>query len=174
MCCFLSLSSVWLLFILFHVSDAILIFSYSLSGNKGLCGVPSLPECPLLSSGGKIAIGISSLVLFCILLLAVYICCIRRGRYDYDFGIPPELMGKHIFYSYLPNEHFPILLYFAYLIEGTLFSCRMTTQHLLPGSVISWSYVTFIDVFLEPSFDTMTLTSHIVNLSTCSTLRKEE
>ncbi|XP_058194338.1 receptor-like protein 4 [Rhododendron vialii] len=64
-----------------------------LSGNKGLCGVPSLPECPLLSTGGKIAVGISSLVLFCILLLAVYICCIRRGRYDYDFGIPPELMA---------------------------------------------------------------------------------
>ncbi|KAI8527627.1 hypothetical protein RHMOL_Rhmol12G0090100 [Rhododendron molle] len=62
-------------------------------GISSLCGVPSLPECPLLSTGGKIAVGISSLVLFCILLLAVYICCIRRGRYDYDFGIPPELMA---------------------------------------------------------------------------------
>ncbi|KAA8532740.1 hypothetical protein F0562_032773 [Nyssa sinensis] len=36
-----------------------------LSGNKGLCGVPSLPDCPLfwenggLSTGGKIAIGVA-------------------------------------------------------------------------------------------------------------------
>lgn len=70
-----------------------------LSGNKGLCGVPSLPDCPLfwrnggLSTGGKIAIGISCLVIFCVLLLIVYICCIRRGRNDYDFGLPQELMS---------------------------------------------------------------------------------
>ncbi|KAL7001232.1 hypothetical protein U1Q18_002384 [Sarracenia purpurea var. burkii] len=70
-----------------------------LSGNKGLCGVPSLPECPLfwghhgLSTGGKVAIGISSLVMFCIILLVIYICCIRRGPNDYDFGLPPELMA---------------------------------------------------------------------------------
>jgi len=70
-----------------------------LSGNKGLCGVPSLPDCPLfwgsngLSTGGKIAIGISSLILFCMLSLAVYVCCIRRRRYDYDFSLPQELMA---------------------------------------------------------------------------------
>ncbi|TXG56795.1 hypothetical protein EZV62_018108 [Acer yangbiense] len=70
-----------------------------LSGNKGLCGVPSLPSCPLfwdnggLSTGGKIAIGISCLVILCALLLVIYMCCIRRGRNDYDFGLPHDLMS---------------------------------------------------------------------------------
>ncbi|KAK6931459.1 Malectin-like domain [Dillenia turbinata] len=70
-----------------------------LSANKGLCGVPSLPPCPTfwkngqLSSGGKIAIGLSCAVIFSVLLLVVYIYCIRRGRNDYDFGLPHELMS---------------------------------------------------------------------------------
>ncbi|KAK3222611.1 hypothetical protein Dsin_009636 [Dipteronia sinensis] len=70
-----------------------------LFGNKGLCGVPSLPSCPLfwdnggLSTGGKIAIGISCLVILCALLLVIYMCCIRRGRNDYDFGLPHDLMS---------------------------------------------------------------------------------
>ncbi|KAM7487596.1 hypothetical protein LguiB_025080 [Lonicera macranthoides] len=70
-----------------------------LSGNKGLCGVPSLPNCPMfwgnggLSTRGKIAIGLSCLIVFCVLLLVIYICCIRRGRNDYDFGLPQELMS---------------------------------------------------------------------------------
>ncbi|XP_030546229.1 receptor-like protein 4 [Rhodamnia argentea] len=70
-----------------------------LSGNKGLCGVPSLPACPLfwengaLSTGGKIGIAISCLVVLSVLLLVVYICCIRRGRHDYDFALPHELMS---------------------------------------------------------------------------------
>ncbi|PSR91199.1 Receptor-like protein kinase [Actinidia chinensis var. chinensis] len=70
-----------------------------LSNNKGLCGVPSLPDCPLfwgsngLSTRGKIAIGIASLVVFCIVLSVIYICCIRRGPNDYDFGFPRELMA---------------------------------------------------------------------------------
>ncbi|KAJ7943204.1 Leucine-rich repeat protein kinase family protein [Quillaja saponaria] len=67
-----------------------------LSGNKGLCGVPSLPACAIfwekgrLSTLGKIAIGLSCLVVFCVLLLVIYIC-IRRRRNDYDFGLPQEL-----------------------------------------------------------------------------------
>lgn len=69
-----------------------------LSGNEGLCGVPSLPDCPLfwndgqLSNHGKIAIGASFTVVV-ILLLAVTYICIRRKRNDYDFGIPHELMS---------------------------------------------------------------------------------
>ncbi|KAJ0038816.1 hypothetical protein Pint_23326 [Pistacia integerrima] len=72
---------------------------FSLSGNRGLCGVPSLPSCPLfwenggLSKSGKLAIGLSCLVILCVLLLIVYMCCIRRGRNDYDFGLPQELMS---------------------------------------------------------------------------------
>ncbi|XP_024019413.1 putative leucine-rich repeat receptor-like serine/threonine-protein kinase At2g14440 [Morus notabilis] len=72
-----------------------------LSGNKGLCGVPSLPNCPLfwenggLSSKGKIAIGVSSALIFCVLLLVVYIFCIRRRRNDYDFGLPQDLMSLY-------------------------------------------------------------------------------
>ncbi|OWM75800.1 hypothetical protein CDL15_Pgr009444 [Punica granatum] len=70
-----------------------------LSGNKGLCGVPSLPTCPLfwenggISSGGKIAIALSCLLGFSVLLLLAYICCIRRRRHDYDFALPHELMS---------------------------------------------------------------------------------
>ncbi|XP_021754686.1 putative leucine-rich repeat receptor-like serine/threonine-protein kinase At2g14440 [Chenopodium quinoa] len=69
-----------------------------LSANKGLCGMPSLPECPLfwsngqLSRGGKIGIGLSCMVVVMVLLLVAYIC-IRRKRNDYDFGLPHELMS---------------------------------------------------------------------------------
>ncbi|KAF5757536.1 putative transferase [Helianthus annuus] len=69
-----------------------------LSGNKGLCGVPSLPDCPLfwknggLSNGGKIAIGISCGVVFLLAAVITFIC-IRRRRNDYDFGLPQELMS---------------------------------------------------------------------------------
>lgn len=65
-----------------------------------MCGVPSLPDCPLfwknggLSKNGKIAIGISCLIFVCLLSLLIYICCIRRGRNDYDFGLPHELTCK--------------------------------------------------------------------------------
>nr|GEX81853.1 putative leucine-rich repeat receptor-like serine/threonine-protein kinase At2g14440 [Tanacetum cinerariifolium] len=69
-----------------------------LSGNKGLCGVPSLPDCPMfwknggLSNGGKIAIGVSCGVVFLLVAVIVFIC-IRRRRNDYDFGLPQELMS---------------------------------------------------------------------------------
>lgn len=74
-----------------------LLYFDSLSGNKGLCGVPSLPSCPLLwenghlSKGGKIAIAISCVVIFLVLLLVIYLCCIWRGRHDYDFAPPHDL-----------------------------------------------------------------------------------
>ncbi|KAL6505710.1 hypothetical protein OROHE_023089 [Orobanche hederae] len=70
-----------------------------LSGNKRLCGVPSLPDCPLfwgksgLSTGGKIGIGLSCLVIFSLLLLGIYCFCIRRRHNDYDFGLPHELIA---------------------------------------------------------------------------------
>ncbi|XP_061985765.1 receptor-like protein 4 [Populus nigra] len=69
-----------------------------LSGNKGLCGVPSLPQCSLLwengrlSTGGKIGIGLSCLVIVSVLVLG-YIICIRRRRNDYDFAPPHDLMS---------------------------------------------------------------------------------
>ncbi|KAL8249715.1 hypothetical protein R6Q59_006583 [Mikania micrantha] len=69
-----------------------------LFGNKGLCGVPSLPDCPLfwknggLSNGGKIAIGISCGVVFLLVSVIIFICY-RRRRNDYDFGLPQELMS---------------------------------------------------------------------------------
>lgn len=67
-----------------------------LSGNKGLCGVPSLPACPVfwengkLSTQGKVAIGLSCLFVSCVILLLVYIY-IRKRRNDYDFALPHEL-----------------------------------------------------------------------------------
>ncbi|KAJ6899366.1 receptor-like protein 4 [Populus alba x Populus x berolinensis] len=69
-----------------------------LSGNKGLCGVPSLPQCSLfwdngrLSTGGKIAIGLSCLVFVCLLVLG-YLICIRRRRHDYEFAPTHDLMS---------------------------------------------------------------------------------
>ncbi|KAG5236961.1 receptor protein [Salix suchowensis] len=69
-----------------------------LSGNKGLCGVPSLPQCSLiwdngrLSTGGKIAIGFSCLVFVCLLVVG-YLICIRRRRHDYEFAPPHDLMS---------------------------------------------------------------------------------
>ncbi|KAG2665334.1 hypothetical protein I3843_15G003200 [Carya illinoinensis] len=82
------------------------------SDNKDLCGEHPLSECPLfwenggLSKKGKIAIGLSSLVVFLLLLLLIYIFYIRRGRNDYDFGLPQDLMCKfdyltHIFSFFL-------------------------------------------------------------------------
>jgi len=76
-----------------------------------LCGVPSLPSCPMfwkngkLSTQGKIAIGVSCSFVFCAILLLVYIC-IRRRRNDYDFALPHELTCKYdfifIFFSLKP------------------------------------------------------------------------
>ncbi|XP_019434359.1 PREDICTED: probable LRR receptor-like serine/threonine-protein kinase At5g48740 [Lupinus angustifolius] len=69
-----------------------------LSGNKDLCGVPSLPSCPMfwehggLSTGGKIAISLSCLFVLFVILLVVYFY-IKRKKNDYDFGLPPELMS---------------------------------------------------------------------------------
>ncbi|KAL0430092.1 UNVERIFIED_CONTAM: Receptor-like protein 4, partial [Sesamum radiatum] len=70
-----------------------------LAGNKGLCGVPSLPNCPLfwgkhgLSTGGKVGIALSCLVVLSALLFGIYYCIVRRRRNDYDFGLPHELMS---------------------------------------------------------------------------------
>ncbi|MQL96684.1 hypothetical protein Taro_029362 [Colocasia esculenta] len=70
-----------------------------LTGNKGLCGVPTLPACPFfwskggLSSAGKIAIGVSCVVILCILLVIVYMICIKRRRNDYDFAPSQDLMS---------------------------------------------------------------------------------
>lgn len=73
----------------------------SLSGNKGLCGVPSLPACPLfwdkggLNETGKIAIGVSCGVVLIVVLLVIYIVCIRRGPNDYDFDFPQDFTCKY-------------------------------------------------------------------------------
>ncbi|XP_042010884.1 uncharacterized protein LOC121759389 isoform X1 [Salvia splendens] len=68
-----------------------------LSSNKGLCGVPSLPKCPPfwgksgLSTGGKIAIGLSCLLIVSLIVLGSYYFCICRRRSHYDLGLPHEL-----------------------------------------------------------------------------------
>lgn len=70
-----------------------------LTGNKGLCGGSSLPACPpfwrngSLSATAKVAIGLSCLLFLCLMLFVIYICCIRRGNNDYDFGLPQDLMS---------------------------------------------------------------------------------
>ncbi|GER29860.1 leucine-rich repeat protein kinase family protein [Striga asiatica] len=68
-----------------------------LSRNKRLCGVPSLPDCPLfwgkngLSTGAKVGIGLSCMVILFLLLLGLYYFCKRRHN-DYGFGLPHELI----------------------------------------------------------------------------------
>ncbi|XP_076908124.1 receptor-like protein 4 [Bidens hawaiensis] len=66
-----------------------------LSGNKRLCGVPSLPNCAIfsgMSHGGKIAVGISCGIIFLLVVVLIFIC-IRRRRNDYDFAHPHELVS---------------------------------------------------------------------------------
>ncbi|CAH9082061.1 unnamed protein product [Cuscuta epithymum] len=69
-----------------------------LSDNKGLCGVPSLPDCSIfwdkhgLSAAGIIGISIASLVVFLLLLCLAY-WCYKRRQNDYDFGLPHELLS---------------------------------------------------------------------------------
>lgn len=65
-----------------------------------MCGGPSLPQCSLfwenghLSTGGKVGIALSCLVVVSLLLLVVYIY-IKRSRNDYDFAPPHDLMCKY-------------------------------------------------------------------------------
>ncbi|CAN6451876.1 unnamed protein product [Victoria cruziana] len=71
-----------------------------LSSNKGLCGVPTLPDCPFswsrsnLSSGAKVAIILASITFVFLLGLLIYVVFIRKGRNDYDFGLPQDLVCK--------------------------------------------------------------------------------
>ncbi|EPS63614.1 hypothetical protein M569_11171, partial [Genlisea aurea] len=73
-----------------------------ISGNRGLCGAPSLSDCPLfwddrgmLSPLGRIAIAVLCLVLFSAASSALYCCCCirKRRRMEYDFGLPHELVS---------------------------------------------------------------------------------
>ncbi|KAL5726025.1 hypothetical protein ACHQM5_009098 [Ranunculus cassubicifolius] len=68
-----------------------------LSGNNGLCGVPSLPACPMfwrnggLSTAAKVSIGVSCFAILGIILLMVCIC-VKRRRHAYDFAPQQDLM----------------------------------------------------------------------------------
>ncbi|KAL3654374.1 hypothetical protein CASFOL_004055 [Castilleja foliolosa] len=70
-----------------------------LAGNKGLCGVPSLPDCPMfwgkhgLSTGGKVGIALSCLFITVAVLLGLYYFFVWRRRNDYDFGFPHEMLS---------------------------------------------------------------------------------
>ncbi|XP_051145626.1 receptor-like protein 4 [Andrographis paniculata] len=92
-----------------------------LSGNKGLCGGPSLPDCPLfwvkngLSRGAKVAIVVSCMILLSLLVLGIYYCCIRK-HHDYDFGLPPELT------SLASNRN-------RYQRQKSLMALEMESQH---------------------------------------------
>ena len=89
--------------------------SGSLSGNKGLCGVPTLPACALfwekggLNKTGKIALGASFGFVLLVILIVVYILCIRRGPYDYDFEFPQDLTCKYTFsINFSPSTYPPM------------------------------------------------------------------
>jgi len=121
------------LFSIFNV----ICFLFSLSGNKGLCGVPSLPSCPIfwehgrLSTRGKLAIGLSCLFVFCVALLLAYIY-IRRKRNDYDFTLPHELMCKYDF-----NKILCCRAFFLYNIPSDVYwlsGANVTLLYLLSRS----------------------------------------
>ncbi|VFQ85496.1 unnamed protein product [Cuscuta campestris] len=69
-----------------------------LSDNKGLCGVPSLPNCSIfwdthgLSIAGKVGIAIVSLVTLLLVLYLAY-WFYKRRQNDYDFALPHELLS---------------------------------------------------------------------------------
>ncbi|KAJ4818204.1 Leucine-rich repeat protein kinase family protein [Rhynchospora pubera] len=67
-----------------------------LSGNKGLCGVPTLPACPMfwdkkgLNTTGKIALAASfAFVLFAAALVG-FVIYVKRRENDYDFDFPQD------------------------------------------------------------------------------------
>lgn len=102
------------------VSDVLShLFFCSLSSNKGLCGVPTLPACPFfwskggLSDWAKIGIGIACLVLLLLLVLFTYMVCIRRGRHDYDFALPQDLICK---WTHRPKFIFQFILLFVHFL----------------------------------------------------------
>jgi len=84
----------------------------NLSGNQGLCGVPSLPACPYfwektgLSVGAKIALALTSVVVIIMLLSILYLCFIRKHRNDYDFdlGLPHDLIARNNRYQKQKNR----------------------------------------------------------------------
>lgn len=100
------LSNPCILFLFLSCGGVIVCFS--LSGNKALCGLHPLPSCSMLwddggiSSGGRVAIVLSSVVGFTMLLLLMYVCYIRRRRNDYGFGFPQDLMGQSFTHSSNP------------------------------------------------------------------------
>lgn len=104
-----------------------------------MCGGPTLPDCPLfwengsLSTKGKIAIGLSSLVFFCVLLLVIYMFCIRRGRNDYDFGLPQDLMCKYDEKEGQIHQSFSMFFSFAlfYLSGDTVVYHFIICRHYL-------------------------------------------
>ena len=71
-----------------------------MAGNQGLCGVPSLPECPFqwkqggMSPGAKAALVLGVLVAAAILVGGAYYYIQRRNaREDYNFNLPHQLVG---------------------------------------------------------------------------------
>ena len=117
---------------------------YSLSGNKGLCGVPTLPACPFswekgLSTGGKIAIGLACVVVFALILLVIYIFCIKRGGNDYDFGLPQDLICEYSFLVTLfPSICFLTFILIIIIPSFVLFACSFMIKVLVTQIFRFW------------------------------------
>lgn len=117
----------------------------SLSGNKGLCGLPSLPKCPLLwgknglSNAGKVGIGLSCLVIVSSIVLGVYYFCIRRRNNHYDFALPHELACKYLRAATNINANFTFTLCNAELIsfELVLYYSTLCKKKQIPKAEIT-------------------------------------
>lgn len=75
----------------------------NLASNAGLCGVPSLPDCPYkwkkggMSPAAKAVLVIGVLILAAILAYAAYSYIRRRNaQEDYNFNLPHQLVGMSL------------------------------------------------------------------------------
>lgn len=155
------------MFRVMHLTNELLFLFDSLYGNKGLCGVTPLPDCPLfwenggLSTKGKIAIGISCGVVFCLMLLMLYIIYVRRRRNDYDFGFPQDLIRKYdwqwakicqfnLFYCWLylcisfRNKTFLKLYFHVHAFSRLPFFYFIFSYFTITGKLFIVSWETFV------------------------------
>jgi hypothetical protein len=78
----------------------------NLAGNAGLCGVPSLPDCPYkwkkggMSPAAKAVLILGVLILACIIGYGAYVYIQRRNaQEDYNFNLPHQLVERTKWYQ---------------------------------------------------------------------------
>lgn len=120
----------------------------NLSSNLGLCGVPSLPDCPHAWNGGGsstgatigIVIGCSLFALFVGLGVLLYLQ--RKGsQEDYNFNLPHQLVGKALLFI---SASIDLFVQLAVGLDCNSF--RTSTSSSYPFSPLSVIYVSLTSV----------------------------